>query len=104
MAMAAVSTGNAMMTRKLVTSMFQVKIGTRNMTMPGARSPNTVVTRLMAVNIPENPVSATPMIHRSAPGPGEWIASLSGAYANQPKFAAPLEVKKPETMTNPPPR
>ena len=34
---AAVSTGNAMRMRIPVTSMFQVKIGMRNMVMPGAR-------------------------------------------------------------------
>ena len=34
---AAVSTGKAMSTSTLVTSMFQVKIGMRNMRMPGAR-------------------------------------------------------------------
>ncbi len=34
---AAVSTGKAMRMRIPVTSMFQVKIGMRNMVMPGAR-------------------------------------------------------------------
>ncbi len=33
----AVSTGKAMSTSTLVTSMFQVKIGMRNIDMPGAR-------------------------------------------------------------------
>ena len=63
----------------MVTSWFQVKIGMRNMTMPGARREKTVVMMLTAVKMPEKPVRATPTIHRSAPGPGEWIASVSGA-------------------------
>ena len=37
MTTAAVSTGKAMRIRMAVTSMFQVKIGMRNMVMPGAR-------------------------------------------------------------------
>ena len=79
MAKAAVSTGKAMMMRKLVTSMFHAKMGTRNITIPGALRQKTVVMRLTAVKMPENPVKATPMIHRSAPGPGEWMASVNGA-------------------------
>ena len=47
--------------------------------MPGARRQKIVVTRLMAVKMPEKPVRATPTIQRSAPGPGEWMASVSGA-------------------------
>jgi hypothetical protein len=71
MAAAAVNTGKAMSTSTLVTSMFQVKIGIRNMRIPGARMVTTVVTMLTAVRMPEIPVSATPMIQRSAPMPGE---------------------------------
>ena len=47
---AAVSTGNARSTSTLVTSMFQVKIGMRNIVMPGARMAETVVTMLTAVS------------------------------------------------------
>ena len=59
MTAAAETTGNAMSTRTLVTSMFQVKIGMRNMRMPGARMVTTVVTMLTPVRMPDSPVSAT---------------------------------------------
>ena len=63
----------------MVTSWFQQKMGMRNMTIPGARSMKTVVITLMAVKMPEKPVRPTPTIHRSAPAPGEWMASVRGA-------------------------
>ena len=63
-----------------------------------------VVMMLTAVKIPEKPVRPTPRIHMSAPGPGEWMASVSGAYPNQPKLAAPLLVKNPADMSRNPPR
>ena len=90
MASAAVSTGNASSTMTLVTSMFQVKIGIRNIVMPGARSMKIVVTRLTAPSTVAVLVTMTPTIHRSGPAPGEYVAPESGAYANHPKFAAPL--------------
>ena len=62
-----------------VTRMFQVKIGMRNIVMPGARMQKTVVIMLTAPRmVPEDPARATPMIHRSPPMPGEWMASVSG--------------------------
>ena len=64
---ALVSIGNAISTSTLVTSMFQVKIGMRNIVMPGARIVSTVATMLTAVSTPDRPVSTTAMIHRSAP-------------------------------------
>ncbi len=63
----------------MVTIWFHTKIGMRNMTMPGARKVKMVVMMLTAVKIPEKPVRPTPSIHRSAPGPGEWMDSVSGA-------------------------
>ena len=51
--------------------MFQVKIGIRNIVMPGARRQMIVVTKLTAPRIVPKPDSARPMIHRSAPTPGE---------------------------------
>ena len=75
---AAVSSGKASNTRKLVTRMFQVKIGIRNIVMPGARMHTTVVIMLTAPRIVPRPPTARPMIHRSPPAPGEWMASLSG--------------------------
>ena len=67
---AAVSTGKAISTSTLVTSMFQVKIGIRNIVMPGARMVTTVAMMFTAVRMPESPVSTTPMIHRSPPSAG----------------------------------
>ena len=48
-------TGNAISTSTLTTSMFQVKIGMRNIVMPGARMVNTVATMLTAVSTPGQP-------------------------------------------------
>ena len=79
--------------------MFQVKIGIRNMVMPGARSVRIVVIMLTPPRIVPRPDSASPMIHMSAPTPGEFVASESGVYAVQPKFAAPPGVTKPSTAS-----
>ena len=51
--------------------MFQVKIGIRNMVMPGARMHTTVVTKLTPPRIVPNPDRTSPMIHMSPPMPGE---------------------------------
>ena len=68
---AAASTGNAISTMMLVTSTFQVKIGIRNMVMPGARMQMIVVTKLTPDKIVPRPDRVRPMIHRSPPMPGE---------------------------------
>ena len=86
----------------LVTKMFQVKIGMRNIVIPGARMQTTVVTMLTAPRMMPSPPTIRPMIHRSAPAPGEWMASLSGEYAVQPKSAAPAGVIKPAKAINAP--
>ena len=57
----------------LVTRMFQVKIGIRNIVIPGARMHTTVVIMLTAPKIVPRPPTTKPMIHRSPPAPGEWI-------------------------------
>jgi hypothetical protein len=62
----AASTGKAISTRMLVTRMFQVKIGIRNIVMPGARIVMIVVMKLTAPRIVPKPPSARPRIHRSA--------------------------------------
>ncbi len=62
----------------LVSRMFQVKIGIRNMVMPGARMQMIVVMKLTAPRIVPRPDRASPMIHRSPPTPGELIALDSG--------------------------
>ena len=101
---AAASTGKMIRIRTPVSSTFQVKIGMRNMVMPGARMQMMVVMKLTAPRMLPKPESATPMIHRSAPRPGEWTASDSGAYRNQPKSAAPPGVRKPNAAIDEPNR
>ena len=61
-----------------MTKMFQVKIGIRNIVMPGARMQMIVVMKLTPPRIVPRPPTARPMIHRSAPTPGERITSDSG--------------------------
>ncbi|GFJ91720.1 hypothetical protein Prum_053620 [Phytohabitans rumicis] len=79
-----------------------MKIGIRNMVMPGARSVRIVVIMLTPPRIVPRPEMARPTIHMLAPTPGELTASLSGAYANQPKSAAPPGVMKPARASVPP--
>ena len=76
---AAASTGNASSTSMLVSRMFQVKIGIRNMVMPGARMQMIVVTKLTPPRIVPSPDSVRPMIHMSPPMPGEYSANWSAA-------------------------
>ena len=61
-----------------MTKMFQVKIGIRNIVMPGARRQMIVVMKLTPPRIVPRPPTARPMIHRSPPAPGECTASDSG--------------------------
>ena len=63
----------------LVTSVFQTKIGIRNIVMPGARIVKIVVTKLTAPRIVPRPAIQSPMTQRSPPMPGELTASLRGA-------------------------
>jgi hypothetical protein len=88
----------------MVMRMFQVKIGIRNIVIPGARMHTTVVIMLTAPRMVPRPATAKPMIHRSPPAPGEWMALLRGVYAVQPKSAAPPGVRKPDTVTSAPNR
>ncbi len=82
--------------------MFQVKIGMRNMVIPGARRQRIVVIMLMAEAIVPTPPTPTPTIQRLVPTPGLWMASASGMYSVQPKSPAPPGVRKPESMMMPP--
>ena len=75
---AAASTGKAISTIMLVSRMFQVKIGIRNMVMPGARMQMIVVTKFTPLRIVPSPDSVRPMIHMSPPRPGEYTALVSG--------------------------
>ena len=62
-----------------VISTFQVKIGIRNIVMPGARMHRIVVMRLTAPRMVPKPPSASPNTQRSPPSPGLWTASDRGA-------------------------
>ncbi len=75
---AAASTGKASRTSTPVSSTFQVKIGMRNIVMPGARMQMIVVMKLTEPRMVPKPEKARPMIHMSAPMPGERTASDSG--------------------------
>jgi len=75
---AAASGGNTSSTRMLVSRVFQVKIGIRNIVMPGARIPRMVVMKLTAPKMVPRPDSASPMIHRSPPTSGEKVSLLKG--------------------------
>src|SRR4029453_10849478 len=88
----------------LVTSVFQVKIGIRNMVIPGARMQMIVVTKLTAPRMVPRPAIHSPMTHRSPPTPGDRTASDSGVYAVHPKSAAPCGVRKPDAAIRPPNR
>ncbi len=101
---AAARTGKASSTRTPVRSTFQVKIGMRNIVMPGARMQTMVVMKLTAPRIVPKPESASPMIHMSAPMFVACAASVIGAYAVQPKSAAPPGVRKPPTAISEPNR
>ena len=78
-----------MITRIDVTSVFQVKIGIRNMVIPGARMVKIVVMKLTPPMMVPKPPRAKPNTHKSPPIPGENVALDNGAYANHPKEAAP---------------
>ena len=102
---AAVSTGKAMSTSTLVTSMFQVKIGMRNIVMPGARMVSTVAMMLTAVSTPDRPVSTSgdePQVaadagaaddvgQRRVAGPAEVGGAVGGEEAGQHREAAEQE-------------
>ncbi len=88
----------------LVSRMFQTKIGIRKSVMPGARRQMMVVTKLTAPMIVPKPDSVSPIAHMSPPMPGEWSSLFSGAYANQPKSAAPSGVRNPPIAISEPNR
>ena len=67
---AAARAGKTRSTRIEVTSTVQVKIGIRNIVMPGARMQRIVVMKLTAPRIVPKPASARPKTHRSPPSPG----------------------------------
>jgi hypothetical protein len=58
--------------------MFHVKIGIRNMVMPGARMQMMVVMKLTAPRMVPKPDSASPRTHRSPPRYGVRSPPLSG--------------------------
>ena len=63
------STGAASRARIDVTAIFHVKIGIRNIVMPGARILKMVTRKLIAPSDDAMVMMSTPMIHRSVPCP-----------------------------------
>ena len=61
-----------------MTSAFQVKIGIRNIVMPGARRQTIVAMKLTPPRIVPRPLTARPAIQRFAPAPGEFMTFDSG--------------------------
>jgi len=59
--------------------MFHVKIGIRNMVMPGARIVMMVVMKFTAPRIVPNPAMIRPQTHRLPPTPGVNVVDESGA-------------------------
>src|SRR3954453_17400878 len=94
---AAVRIGKATRISTLVTRAFQVKIGIRNIVMPGARRQTIVVMKLTPPRMVPSTLTARPAIHMLGPAPGVFTTSDSGAYAVQPKSAGPPGVRKPDT-------
>ena len=76
----------------------------RNIVIPGARIVKIVVIKLTPPRIVPTPLIAKPINQRSPPIPGEYSEFESGAYAVQPKDAAPPGDKKPAKVINPPNR
>jgi len=68
-----------MMISSDVTSVFHVKIGIRNIVIPGARMVMIVVMKLTAPRIVPNPLKARPKTHRFPPNPGENVVLDNGA-------------------------
>ena len=68
-----------MITKIEVTRVFQVKIGMRNMVIPGARMVKIVVMKFTPPMIVPKPLSAKPKTQRSPPIPGENVVLESGA-------------------------
>src|SRR3954447_17248734 len=91
--------GNASRISRLVISEFHVKIGIRNIVMPGARRQTIVVMKLTPPRIVPSPLTASPPIHMFAPTPGVFTMSDSGVYAVQPKSGAPPGVMNDESTT-----
>ncbi|CAB4640566.1 unannotated protein [freshwater metagenome] len=68
-----------MITKMEVTRVFQVKIGMRNIVIPGARMVKIVVMKLTPPRMVPKPLSARPKTQRSPPIPGENVVLDSGA-------------------------
>ena len=70
-------------------STFQVKIGIRNIVMPGQRRQTIVAMKLTAPSVVLTPDRTSPMAHRSPPWPGLCTESFRGGDADQPQGAGP---------------
>src|SRR5699024_14046 len=100
---AAVRIGNARKINTAVNRMFHVKIGIRNIVMPGQRNVMIVVVMLTAPRMVPRPEMINPKIHRLAPVPGVYSPD-NGAYAVQPNPGAPSGIKNADNNIKPPNR
>ena len=76
---AAANGGNAKRIKTEVSKTFQVKIGIRNMVIPGALMQRMVVMKFTPPRIVPIPLTANPITHKSLPRPGENSVLESGA-------------------------
>jgi len=84
MPLATMTAGIANITMKAVTSIAQTKSGIRLSDMPGARSLNTVVMRMIASSSADSSVKVTSWAQKSARLPAEYSGPAKGTYENQP--------------------
>ena len=93
-----------MSTSTLVSRMFQVKIGIRNIVMPGARMQKIVVMKLTAPRMVPKPASASPMIHRSAPEAGREQLGVQRRVGEPAERRRSVGVRNPSIAMVPPKR
>ena len=102
---APVSTGNATSTMKLVRNRFHVRIGMRNIVIPGARSIVMVVMMLTAPSVPDVPVRMIgddPQVGAEARA-SRPVPTAAGRRTSRTP-AAPPSVTNPSSMMTPPNR
>ena len=84
--------------------MFQVKIGMRNIVMPGARMATTVATMFTAGEDARQAGEHDRHEPQVAAQAGRATSDDSGVYPVQPKSAAPSAVRNPVSIVRPPNR
>ncbi len=80
--------GNAKTIMKPTTSIAHANTGMRPSVIPGARVNRIPTINSIAPAIAEISMKPMPSSQKSAPSPGEYFASVSGGYMNQPPSGA----------------